>query len=260
MENSVSEIPAIEIDNVSKRFGAVNALQNISLCVQAGENLALIGPTMAGKTVLLKILAGLYPASIGTLNIGGQMVGTLKTRSQELNNRIGVLFQHNALFDSLPVWENIAFRLIAQGMNRAHARHHAEALLPQVGLKAEVADLFPASLSGGMQKRVGFARAIATEPDLLLLDNPTAGLDPILSARIEKMIHSYTRKSDAAVISITTNMALLADYYDRVAVLHDGVLRWQGAAQDLHKDQNPYLQQVLSGNREGPIETILEAS
>ena len=170
----------LDIDNLTKRFGTLTAVKDFSLALDAGRSLALIGPTAAGKSVLLKCLVGLYAPEQGRILIDGAPVGVTDDRSAELNARIGMLFQQNALFDSLPVWENIAFRLIANGMGRDEARAEAEALLPRVGLPAANADLFPADLSGGMQKRVGFARAIATKPDILLLDNPTAGLDPIL--------------------------------------------------------------------------------
>ena len=140
-------------------------------------------------------------------------------------------------------------------MARDEARVKAEALLPRVGLPAANADLFPADLSGGMQKRVGFARAIATEPDILLLDNPTAGLDPILAARVDGMISDLARESGACVISVTGNMVGITDAYDEIAVMHDGVLRWHGDAKDAQSDDNAWLRQLLDGSREGPIST-----
>jgi phospholipid/cholesterol/gamma-HCH transport system ATP-binding protein len=177
-----------------------------------------------------------------------------------LNDRIGMLFQQNALFDSLPVWENIAFRLIANGMARDEARAEAEALLPRVGLPAANADLFPADLSGGMQKRVGFARAIATKPDILLLDNPTAGLDPILSARVDDMISALARESGACVISVTSNMVGITEAYDEIGVMHEGQLRWHGSAKAAETDDNAWLRQLLAGSREGPISTLTAAA
>lgn len=250
----------VAVENLGKRFGAIEALKDVSLSLDAGRSMALIGPTAAGKSVLLKSLVGLYAPDAGRILIDRAEVGVTDERPSELNDRIGMLFQQNALFDSLPVWENIAFRLIANGMNRDAARAKAEALLPRVGLPAANADLFPADLSGGMQKRVGFARAIATEPDILLLDNPTAGLDPILAARVDGMISEMARESGACVISVTGNMVGITEGYDEIAVLHDGVLRWYGDAKAARDDDNAWLRQLLDGSRDGPISTMTSAA
>jgi phospholipid/cholesterol/gamma-HCH transport system ATP-binding protein len=250
----------LKIDAVSKQFGSLTALDNVSLSLEAGRSLALIGPTAAGKSVLLKLIVGLYGSEQGRLLIDGEAVGDSGARSDAMNARIGMLFQQNALFDSLPVWENIAFRPIAYGMARDEARALAETMLPSVGLPVTTADLYPADLSGGMQKRVGFARAIATKPDILLLDNPTAGLDPILAARVDRMISSMARESGACVISVTGNMVGITEAYDEIAVLHDGVLRWHGAAKAAETDDNAWLRQLLAGSRDGPISTISNAA
>jgi phospholipid/cholesterol/gamma-HCH transport system ATP-binding protein len=250
----------LKIDAVSKQFGSLTALDNVSLSLEAGRSLALIGPTAAGKSVLLKLIVGLYGSEQGRLLIDGEAVGDSGARSDAMNARIGMLFQQNALFDSLPVWENIAFRPIAYGMARDEARALAETMLPSVGLPVTTADLYPADLSGGMQKRVGFARAIATKPDILLLDNPTAGLDPILAARVDRMIGSMARESGACVISVTGNMVGITEAYDEIAVLHDGVLRWHGAAKAAETDDNAWLRQLLAGSRDGPISTISNAA
>ncbi|MDC0147968.1 ATP-binding cassette domain-containing protein [Alphaproteobacteria bacterium] len=250
----------LKLDAISKSFGAIKALDKVSLSLEAGRSLALIGPTAAGKSVLLKCLVGLYAPDSGTLSVDDAPVGVSQQRSAEMNARIGMLFQQNALFDSLPVWENIAFRLIANGMDRAEARKRAEDLLPKVGLPVANSDLFPADLSGGMQKRVGFARAIATQPDILLLDNPTAGLDPILAARVDGMISNLARETGACVISVTSNMVGITQAYDEIAVLHDGVLRWHGAAKQAETDDNKWLRQLLAGSRDGPISTLNNAA
>ena len=248
---------AINIQNLTVQFGQKKAITDLTFSVGKGEVVGIIGPTAAGKTVLLKTLAGLYRPHAGAIEIGGE---DISARGAGAADRIGMLFQQNALFDSLPVWENIAFRLIADGMDRDQARQHAEALLPRVGLPAANADLFPADLSGGMQKRVGFARAIATQPDILLLDNPTAGLDPILAARVDGMISTLARESGACVISVTSNMVGLTEAYDEIAVLHDGVLRWHGATSAAQSDDNPWLRQLLAGSRDGPISTMNNAA
>lgn len=250
----------INVDRVTKKFGDLIALDAVSLRVEAGQSLAIIGPTAAGKTVLLKCLAGLYPIESGSMQIDGQALQVVSKRDDALNNRIGMLFQQNALFDSLTVWENISFRLLQQGLHRATAKTKAEDLLLKVGLPRSAADLSPADLSGGMQKRVGFARAIATQADILLLDNPTAGLDPILSARIEKMIQTMTRETGAAIISVTSSMTHLTEYYDAIAVMHDGKIRWSGSAEAAKTSDNPYLRQLMDGGRDGPIKARLSAA
>lgn len=250
----------LEIKAISKKFADIVALDNVSLSLEAGRSLALIGPTAAGKSVLLKCLVGLYAPEEGGLFIDGKEVGDSQSRSDALNARMGMLFQQNALFDSLPIWENIAFRPIAYGVSRDEARAIAEELLPRVGLPVSTADLYPADLSGGMQKRVGFARAIATKPDILLLDNPTAGLDPILAARVDGMISSLARESGACVISVTGNIVGITEAYDEIAVLHDGKLRWHGTAKAAETDDNAWLRQLLAGSREGPISTISSAA
>ncbi len=245
----------IQIETLAKSFNGKRVLQNISLTLEPGRSLALIGPTAAGKTVLLKCLVGLYAPDQGTILVDGEDVANSDRSAERLKDRIGMLFQENALFDSLSVWENIGFRLMAQGRSRAVARARAEELLPQVGLPVETADLSPADLSGGMQKRVGFARAIATAPDILLLDNPTAGLDPILAARIDVMISSLARKNGATVIAATGNIVGLTQSYDDIAVLSDGELRWHGSTDGAQEADNPWLHQLLSGSRAGPIKT-----
>ena len=218
--------------------------------------MAVIGPAASGKSVLLKLIAGLYAPDDGQIAIAGARAGTVGQRDEALNLRIGMLFQQNALFDSLPVWENIAFRLLMTGTPREAARAESEALLERVGLAPDTADLFPSDLSGGMQKRVGFARALATGADILLLDNPTAGLDPILAARIDRMISRLARDSGATVISVTGNMVGIQEAYDEIAVLDKGQIKWQGAAQLARTDPNPWLRQLVDGRRDGPIDVM----
>ena len=246
----------LQVEAVTKTFDDLVALDKVDLSLKQGRSLALIGSAAAGKSVFLKCLVGLYAPSEGVIRIDGQEVGTASQRPKALSHRIGMLFQQNALFDSLTVWENIAFRLMADGMGGRAARAQAEVLLSKVGLSEENAILTPADLSGGMQKRVGLARAIATDPDILLLDNPTAGLDPILAAKIDRMIKGLVNKKGATVISVTGNMVNIHDDYDEIAVLHDGRLRWHGNSEQAREDQNPWLRQLLEGRRDGPIETI----
>lgn len=277
----------LKISNLSKNFGtgagAIKALQNVSLSLATGgknkgatggagkggkgkgkgNSLALVGATAAGKSVLLKCLAGLYPPSSGTIEIDGQIISSAAggsrsrgARPKEINQKIGMLFQQNALFDSLTVWENIAFRLIADGMGRRQAREEALKTLPKIGLSEDVGALFPADLSGGMQKRVGFARAIITNPTILLLDNPTAGLDPILAARIDRMIARLADESGATVISVTSNMVGIYDAYHEIAVMDSGIVQWHGTSAEAKVTDNIWVRQILAGQREGPIKVL----
>lgn len=240
----------IEAQQLGKNFREVAALRDVSFTLEEGEALAVIGPTGAGKSVLLKCLLGLYPIDGGRLRIGGRLAAPFP---DALRPHIAMLFQHNALFDSLTVWENVAFAPLRRGVARARARAQAEDLLHKVGLSAETGALYPAALSGGMQKRVGFARTIATEAKLLLLDNPTAGLDPIMARRLESMILRLSRAAQATVITVTADMKRIAQHYDRLAVLHDGALRWCGRAQTAPQARNPWLRQLLEGRRQGPM-------
>ena len=246
----------LAVENLVKRFGALEAVKGVSLSLQAGRSLALIGPTAAGKSVLLKCLAGLYAPEQGRILVDRAVVGVTDERPAELNARIGMLFQQNALFDSLPVWENIAFRLIANGMARDEARTKAEALLPRVGLPAANADLFPADLSGGMQKRVGLARAIAAEPEIIFFDEPTTGLDPIMAGVINELIREIVTEMGATAMTITHDMSSVRAIADNIAMLHDGVIKWTGPVAQLDTSGDPYLDQFIHGRAEGPIEAV----
>lgn len=242
----------IEAQNIGKRFHGSAVLREVSFRLAEGEALAVIGPTGAGKSVLLKCLLGLYPLDDGNLSIGGQELRA-GAFPPALRQNIAMLFQHNALFDSLPVWENVAFAPLRRGQARARAQAEAESLLRKVGLKPETGALYPAALSGGMQKRVGFARAIAADAKLLLLDNPTAGLDPIMARRLESMILRVSRAAGATVITVTADMARLAAQYDHVLVLHEGAQRWFGRARQAARSAHPWVRQLLDGSRKGPM-------
>lgn len=243
----------IEIEHLHKYFGTRHVLRDISFSLARGRQLALIGPTAAGKTVLLKCLVGLYDAH-GVIKIDKIRMHRAAQRNAEMRVRIGMLFQRNALFDSLSVWENIAHQLLQLRVSRADAYHRAVELLSSVGLEASVARLYPADLSGGMQKRVGFARAIAAKPDILLLDNPTAGLDPILTTRIREMITRLVRANQTTTITVTSDMNNITQQYDDIAVLDDGYLRWYGTATVAEHSDNPWLQQLRTQSRKGPIQ------
>ena len=251
----------IKIDKVSKSFGALKALDGVSLSLEAGRSLALIGPTAAGKSVLLKCLVGLYGADGGAISIDGEAVGISDERPAALNDRIGMLFQQNALFDSLPVWENIAFRLLQdKSMTPVEAKEIAIEKLRLVNLPASDADLYPTELSGGMQKRVGLARAIATDPEILLLDEPTAGLDPITSNKINDLILELVDALGVTVLSVNSDMVGAKRLSHRLAMLHDGHIIWTGPSENMFESENEYVDQFVNSRAQGPISTIVFAA
>ena len=243
----------IELRNVSKSFGSNHVLQGVSLNVEKGQSLAIIGGSGTGKSVLLKCILGLIKPDTGDILINGTPVDTQR---EDFFADFGMLFQGGALFDSLPVWRNVAFRLIHDKTGKAEARERAIAKLRRVGLKPEVADLFPAELSGGMQKRVGLARAIATDPSIIFFDEPTTGLDPIMSGVINELIREIVTEMGATTMTITHDMTSVRTIADQVAMLHDGKVQWFGPVAEMDAASDPYLTQFLSGTAEGPIEAV----
>jgi phospholipid/cholesterol/gamma-HCH transport system ATP-binding protein len=216
----------------------------------------VIGGSGTGKSVMLKCILGILHADAGSIRIGAEEITSLRGAARdELLRRFGMLFQGGALFDSLPVWENVAFGLI-QGRNMARARAKDIAIekLSQVGLTAEVAKLYPAELSGGMQKRVGLARAIAADPEIIFFDEPTTGLDPIMADIINKLIVDCVKRLGATTISITHDMASARKIADDIAMIHKGEIIWQGPARTIDYSDNPYVDQFIHGRGTGPIQ------
>lgn len=241
----------IQLSGVKKRFGSKIVLDGIDLEVERGTSLVVIGGSGTGKSVLLKCILGLLRPDAGTIRIDG---AELRRARDVPLARFGMLFQGAALFDSLPVWRNVAFGLMnARGMKAAEARRVAVEKLAAVGLGADVADLFPAELSGGMQKRVGLARAIANEPEILFFDEPTTGLDPIMADVINDLIRSCVSQLGATAVSITHDMSSVRKIADRVAMLYEGRIIWQGPAAEIDRSGNPYVEQFIHGRAEGPI-------
>ena len=251
--------PKISVRGLHKAFGDKVVLDGIDLDVPAGTSLVIIGGSGSGKSVLLKCILGLIDPDEGTIEIDGQKLGGLSSEAAaRLRAQIGMLFQGGALFDSLPVWENVAFGLLARNtITRAEARVRAGAVLTQVGLDPSVGALSPAELSGGMQKRVGLARAIAAQPEILFFDEPTTGLDPIMGAVIDGLIVDCVKRLGSTAIAITHDMASATRIGDRAAMLFNGKLVWQGAAAALLHSGNPMVDQFTHGRREGPIEMEL---
>jgi phospholipid/cholesterol/gamma-HCH transport system ATP-binding protein len=255
----MSAVPKIRIRGLVKRFGDKLVLDGINLDVPAGTSMVVIGGSGTGKSVLLKCILGLIEPDAGSIEIDGRdLLGANGAGREDLRAQIGMLFQNGALFDSLPVWENVAFGLLAtRTVTRATARARAGDILAQVGLDATVGDLSPAELSGGMQKRVGLARAIAGAADILFFDEPTTGLDPIMGAVIDGLIVDCVKRLGSTAIAITHDMASARRIGDQAAMLYKGRIVWQGAAHDLMDSGNPMVEQFTHGRREGPIQMEL---
>ncbi len=248
-------VPRIKVRGLTKRFGPKLVLDALDLEVGAGTSLVIIGGSGSGKSVLLKCILGLLTPDEGEIFIDGRDVTRMGRAEREaVNARIGMLFQGGALFDSLPVWENVCFGLIQSGrLARGAARPKAVEVLAQVGLADTVADLSPAELSGGMQKRVGLARAIAAQPDTIFFDEPTTGLDPIMGAVIDGLIVDCVKRLGATAVSITHDMASARRIADTVAMIHKGKIIWRGPAGTIDAPDNAYVEQFVRGRREGPI-------
>ena len=224
--------------------------------IPKGESMVIIGGSGTGKSVALKSVLGLVTPDQGTITVDGQDPST-GDRDAFLA-RFGMLFQGGALFDSLKVWENVAFRLLRGALKRpkSEARDIAIDKLRRVGLTPDVADRFPAELSGGMQKRVGLARAIAAEPEIIFFDEPTTGLDPIMSGVINDLIREIVVEMGATAMTITHDMSSVRAIADRVAMLHNGVIQWTGPVSEMDTSGDPYVAQFISGSSQGPIEAV----
>ncbi|MBY6119368.1 ABC transporter ATP-binding protein [Mameliella alba] len=246
----------IDLSHVSKAFGENHVLRDVNLTIDKGSSMVIIGGSGTGKSVLLKCILGLVPPDSGTISLDGQDV--TKADRDAFLARFGMLFQGAALFDSLPVWQNVAFRLLRGSLKkpRDEARAIAIEKLRRVGLKPDVADRLPAELSGGMQKRVGLARAIAAEPEIIFFDEPTTGLDPIMAGVINELIREIVTEMGATAMTITHDMTSVRAIADRVAMLHDGVIQWTGPVSQLDSSGDPYVDQFISGRAEGPIEAV----
>jgi phospholipid/cholesterol/gamma-HCH transport system ATP-binding protein len=255
-------VPKISIRGLKKSFGTKEVLRGVDLDLAPGASLVVIGGSGTGKSVLLKCILGIVHADEGEILIDG--VNILKVSASERARRtrqIGMLFQGSALFDSLKVWENVAFRLIyGERKLGTPARQRANECLSKVGLEQAVGELSPSELSGGMQKRVALARAIAAEPSILFFDEPTTGLDPITADVINNLIIERVREAGATAISITHDMTSARKIADDVAMLHEGRIIWRGAAGEIDRADNPYVDQFVNGRADGPIKMALRAS
>jgi len=251
----MSDTPKIALQGVKKRFGPKVVLDGVDLKVGKGESVVIIGGSGSGKSVTIKSVLGIIRPEAGKIYVDGKETTHMGGRAREaVLKKFGMLFQSAALFDSLPVWENVAFGLIqGRGMNRKQAKDIAIAKLAKVGLGSEVANLSPSELSGGMQKRVGLARAIAADPEILFFDEPTTGLDPIMADVINDLITSTVKDLGVTAVSITHDMTSARKISDRIAMLYKGKIIWQGPTKDIDHSGNEYVDQFIHGRAEGPI-------
>jgi len=251
----------IQLIGVKKRFGSKVVLDGVDLIIGKQSSVVIIGGSGTGKSVTIKSILGILRPDAGTILVDGEDVTHINGAARDkVMRKFGMLFQGGALFDSLPVWENVAFGLIqGRGVARAKARDIAIQKLAKVGLTEDVAFLSPAELSGGMQKRVGLARAIAADPEIIFFDEPTTGLDPIMADIINDLIISTVKDVGATALSITHDMVSARKISDRIAMLYGGKIIWQGPTKEIDHSGNPYVEQFIHGKAEGPIKMAVKA-
>lgn len=246
----------ITLTDVHKSFASNAVLRGVNLHVPKGESMVVIGGSGTGKSVLIKSVLGLVTPDRGMITVDDKDI--TQTDRDAFLARFGMLFQGAALFDSLPVWQNVAFRLLRGSLKKPKDEARAVAIekLRRVGLTADVADRLPAELSGGMQKRVGLARAIAADPEIIFFDEPTTGLDPIMAGVINDLIREIVTEMGATAITITHDMTSVRAIADKVAMLHAGKIRWTGPVDDMDTSNDPYVDQFIHGRATGPIEAV----
>ena len=257
----MSTTPKIELRNVQKSFGEKPVLRGVNLDIGVGESVVIIGGSGTGKSVTIKCIMGLLTPDQGSIKVDGEEVVGMSARDRDrIRHKFGMLFQGAALFDSLKVWENVAFGPIqGEGMVRSKAKDLAMEKLAAVGLGPEVGDLMPGELSGGMQKRVGLARAIATTPEIIFFDEPTTGLDPIMGDVIDDLIVKCVHELGATALSITHDMASARKIAHRIAMLYRGEIIWAGPVSDIDDSGNDYVEQFINGHADGPMQMEVRA-
>ncbi|MFP4312937.1 MAG: ABC transporter ATP-binding protein [Alphaproteobacteria bacterium] len=255
MSTDQENMAKISIKDLHKSFGDKHVLQGANLDVKAGKSLVIIGGSGTGKSVLLKSVLGIIEPDSGSIKVDGQETIGMRPKDRDaMMRKFGMLFQGAALFDSLKVWENVAFGLIqGRGMNKKEAQEIACEKLVAVGLRPETGNLYPAELSGGMQKRVGLARAVAASPEIIFFDEPTTGLDPIMADVINDLIVESVKRLGATALSITHDMSSVRKIADEVAMIYEGRIIWHGPVDDLDQSGNPYVEQFIRGSKDGPI-------
>jgi phospholipid/cholesterol/gamma-HCH transport system ATP-binding protein len=260
--STTHSVPKISVRGLCKSFGRKQVLDGLDIDCGRGESLVVIGGSGTGKSVLVKCILGLLHPEAGSIRIdGAETVGLPRAARERLLQKFGMLFQGSALFDSLNVWENVAFGLVrGRGMERPAAREIALARLASVGLGPEVSLLRTAELSGGMQKRVALARAIAAAPEIVFFDEPTTGLDPIMADVINDLIVKCVREVGTTAVSITHDMVSARKIADRIAMLHEGRIVWHGPTAEIDHSRNSFVDQFINGRADGPIKMQVRAA
>ena len=239
--------PVVAVEDLHKSFGSQNVLRGINLAVRRGETLAVLGRSGTGKSVLLRLVIGLEKPDSGSVRIQGQdITGLALDQLGEIRKKMGFLFQHAALYDSLTVEQNVAFPLQhhRKGMSKSEQRDRVHELLAEVGMESGFAKM-PSDISGGMQKRVGLARALALEPDILLLDEPTAGLDPISSAEIDDLVLKLQEEHHMASVVVTHDLLSAKTIADRLALLNEGTVVIEGSFEELEESDIKFVKEFL---------------
>lgn len=251
----MADTAKLELTGVYKSFGNNHVLNGVDVAIEKGKSLVIIGGSGTGKSVTIKSVLGLIKPDKGSIKVDGTETTTMNADERDaLMKKFGMLFQGGALFDSLLVWENVAFGLIqGEGMERKKAKEIAIEKLRSVGLSARVSNLYPAELSGGMQKRVALARAVATKPEIIFFDEPTTGLDPIMADVINDLIIAASKELGATTLSITHDMASARKIADNIAMIYQGKIIWHGPANDVDHSGNEYVDQFIRGRADGPI-------
>ena len=247
--SSKNGTPPVEVESLNKSFGKQSVLKGISLEVGRGETLSVLGRSGTGKSVLLKLIIGLHKPDSGSIRVNGEDVTKLRLKElNEVRKKVGFLFQQAALYDSLTIEENVEFPLRRHSsMSDGERRNRVRELLASVGMDKDAHKL-PAELSGGMQKRVGLARALALEPDILLFDEPTAGLDPITAAEIDNLILRLQKERHMTSVVVTHDIHSARAVSDRLALMRDGQILIEGSFEDLQKSRDPFVRQFLDGS------------
>ena len=247
----------LKIKKLSKSFGDKSVLNNLSINIERNKSQVIIGGSGTGKSVLLKCILGLIEPDNGEIYFNELILDKKSRADTDFHSKIGMLFQGAALFDSLNVQENITFGIKKIGEKTDNLRDIAVDKLRKVGLDSTVLDLYPSELSGGMQKRVALARAIARTPEILFFDEPTTGLDPIMADIINDLINEVIEEVGATAITITHDMESARKIADKISMLYEGNVIWTGDAKDINDSQNPYVDQFINGKSEGPIKINL---
>ena len=239
----------IEVKNLYKSYGGKGVLSDISLSVSHGQSLAVVGKSGAGKSVLLRCLIGLVKPDNGTIYVDNKLINTMNfSQLQKIRSSIGMVFQFGALFDSMTVGENISLALQKlTKLNENEIQQRVRNSLEEVDMTG-TEDLMPAELSGGMKKRVGIARAIAIKPAYLFYDEPTTGLDPVMTDSINRLIRKFQDTGEVTSVIITHEMRTVYDVADRVLLLHEGRIQYEGSPDTINNVDDPVVQQFITGN------------